>query len=428
MKARRLVQLVRINLRRDRRGSILAAFGIALGVGALAFFVALGLGVGDVVRTRIFPADARLVEVVPPTISVNLFGGVRLDDAAVERLRAIPGVAEAHRKMQIRVPAISRYDGAFFGRRLRMGLEILGEGVDPGLVAADVFEGRAFADPGEDRPIPVLVSTRLLEIYNRSFAKNRGLPALQPGLLGGFQFPVTWGRSFVTASAAAREQVALDDLVLVGVSDRALLQGVTVPLETARRINRRFGEDAETYSAVVLVARTPDAVPAIGEAVRAMGFEIDDGERAMAERVGAGVAITTAALALLSLLVCALAAANIALALGAAIRNRAREIGILRAVGATARDVAALVIAEAAVLGVVGGAAGAAFALAAAAGVDAAAAAWLPDFPFKPESFFRFPPWLLGGAVLLGALAALAGAWPPARRAARLDPARAIGA
>lgn len=427
MKARRLLPLVSVNLRRDLRGSLLAAFGIAIGIGALAFFVALGGGVGQVVREKIFPADARQVQVVPPAVSLNLFGGVRLDDAAVQRLRALDGVEEAHRRMQVRVPAISRYDGVFFGKRLRMGLEILAEGVDPELVQEDLFEGRRFEDPQEGGTIPVLVSGRLVEIYNGSFARARGLPVLQPGLLAGFQFPVTWGRSHVTAAAASRTRTASDEAVLVGVSDRAMLEGITLPLETARRLNERFGEDATTYSSVVLVARTPDAVPAIAERVRAMGFEIDDAEKKMAERVGAGVAITTAALALLSLLICVLAAANIALSLGAAIRSRAREIGILRAVGATSRDVAQLVLAEAAVLGVAGGAVGALLAFGAATAVDAAAQAWLPDFPFKPESFFAFSPWLVAGAIGLGALAALAGAWPPARRAARLDPARAIG-
>lgn len=427
MKLSRLAQLVSINLRRDLRGAFLSALGVAAGIAALAFFVALGGGVGSVIRTRVFPADARLVEVVPPKVSVGLFGGGKLDDEAVARLRAIDGVAEAHRKMQLRIPAVSRYDGIFFGQRLRMGLEILGEGVDPGLLGDDLG-GKSFEDRGEGAPIPVVVSTRLLEIYNKSFAKNRGLPALSSAMLGGFQFPVSYGRSFVTAAAAAGDKVIAQDSVLVGVSDRAMLQGITMPLESARRLNARFGEDAKSYSAVVLVARTPDAVPKITQAVRGMGLEIDDTEAKLAERVGAAVAITTAALALLSLLICGLAAVNIALTLGAAIRNRSKEIGILRAVGATSRDIGALVVGEAAVIGGLGGLLGAAAARLAAFGVDAAARSFLPEFPFKPESFFAFPAWLLAGGVLLGVVAALLGAYPPARRAARLDPARAIGA
>lgn len=427
MNPRRLLQLVLVNLRRDGRGLALATFGVAAGIGSLAFFLALGGGVGEVVRTRVFPHDARMVEVVPPRVALGIFGGIRLDDAAVETLRRLPGVVEAHRKMELKVPAVSRYDGSFFGQRLRMGLEIVAEGVDPELVRADLPEGSRFEDGGEGAPIPVVLSPRLLEIYNRSFARNRGLPALHEGMLRGFRFPIAWGRSYVTAAAAEGSKVVQREALLVGFSDRAMLQGVTVPLETARRINAAFGQPADRYSSVVLVAATPAEVPAIAEAVRGLGYEIDDGERALAERVGAAVAITTGALALLSLLICALATVNIALSLGASVRTRTAEIGILRAVGASARDVGLLVLGEAGAIGLLGGAAGALLALGAAAAVDEAARRLLPDFPFKPESFFHFSPALLAGAVGLGLLAALLGAFPPARRAARLDPARAIG-
>jgi ABC-type antimicrobial peptide transport system permease subunit len=58
--------------------------------------------------------------------------------------------------------------------------------------------------------------------------------------------------------------------------------------------------------------------------------------------------------------------------------------------------------------------------------VDALASAYLPPFPFKPESFFHFSPALLAGGVLLGLLAALAGAFLPSRHAAGMDPARAL--
>ena len=59
----------------------------------------------------------------------------------VDRLKALPEVSEVYRKMNVRVPAVSRYDGAFFGSQIRMGLEILAVGVDPGLVRSDVQLG-----------------------------------------------------------------------------------------------------------------------------------------------------------------------------------------------------------------------------------------------------------------------------------------------
>ena len=105
---------------------------------------------------------------------------------------------------------------------------------------------------------------------------------------------------------------------------------------------------------------------------------------------------------------------------------RRREIGILRAVGATRGDVAGVLLAEAAATGLTGGLVGVAFARAVAWGLDRLSRTQLPDFPFKPATFFHFE-WrhiTLGVGVAL--LAALAGAFFPARAAARLDPAKAL--
>ena len=103
--------------------------------------------------------------------------------------------------------------------------------------------------------------------------------------------------------------------------------------------------------------------------------------------------LTTSALALLSILICVLAAVNIAHALSASVRARAKEIGVMQAVGASRSDVRNIVLAEAGVVGLAGGAV----------------------------------PWLVVlGGVALGLVAALAGAYFPSRRAAATDPARTL--
>jgi hypothetical protein len=382
------------------------------------------LGVGRVVRERVFPVDASLVDVVPPQISLGaLLGGGKLDQATVDRLAGIPGVDRVYRKMSVRIPAVSRYEGDFFGAQLRIGFEVLAVGVDPELVSHDIAFGE-FRDPHPGEPIPAVASTRLLEVYNKSFAPARKLPQLSPAMVAGFSFPVEFNRSWVAAHASGpsipmRVQVT-------GVSDRGLLAGITIPLETAVRLNRQAGADAETFTGVTLRATDPSSVPRVVEAVKEMGLQIDDQERRMSENAGAAVAIVTSALALLSLLICVLAAVNIAHALSAQVRARAKEIGVMQAVGASRADIRSLILGEAGVLGFVGGAAGTLGALLTALAVDHLASAWLPPFPFKPDSFFSFPPELWVGGATLGILAALAGAFFPSRRAAATDPARTL--
>lgn len=422
MRVSALTKLVKLHLSRDRRGAMSSSFGIAIGIASLVFFVALGLGVARVVREKVFPVDTSLVEVIPSQLSMGLFGG-KLDQAAVERLSALPGVKKAYRKMNVRVPAVSFYDGDFFGRRLRMGIEVLAVGVDPEFVKADVQLGD-FSDPGPGKPIPSVAAARLIEIYNKTFAPARGLPQLSASMLVGFSFPVDWNRSFVAAVAPG--PVTSTQAQVVGVSDRGMLAGITIPLETARRLNREAGSDADTFTGVALQAESPSDVPRIVAAVKDMGLRVDDQERRMSENAGAAVAITTSAMALLSALICVLAAFNIAHALSAAVRAREKELGVMRAVGARRIDIAALVLGEALFLGLIGGVVGTALALLGASGIDMLAARMLPEFPFKPDTFFLVPLWLPMLGLVLGVLAAVAGAVLPARRAARIDPARVL--
>lgn len=424
MTAISLARLVKLSLARDKKGAGFSAFGVAVGVGSLVFFLALGLGVGRVVREKVFPVDARLLEVVPPTLSLGgLWGTGKIDPPAVERLAALAGVERVFRKMNVRVPAVTRYEGDFFGARLRMGLEILAVGVDPGLVERDVQLGK-FADRGPGQPIPVVAASRLLEIYNKTFAPARKLPQLSPAMVLGFAFPVEFNRSFVAATGSG--PVSAEQVQVVGISDRGLLAGVTIPLETAVRLNRAAQADAETYSGATLLAADPSAVPRIAEEVRKMGLQIDDQERRLSEHAGAAVALTTSALALLSGLICLLAGVNIAHALSASVRARARELGVMRAVGASRADVRNLVFAEAGAVGLLGGAGGTALAVLAMKLTDLLSHRYLPPFPFKPESFFHLPWAVAVGGVLLGFLAALAGAYFPGRQAASMDPAKTL--
>jgi len=308
-----------------------------------------------------------------------------------------------------------------------MTLQIPAIGVAPELVAGDVRPGLSFEDPGPgtDRPIPVLLSRRLLEIYDKTIAPAWGVRKLPPLVsVVGLELPVKIGLSILPQRTERR--VADARLRLVGLSDRVPIYVLALPLATVRRLHAEWGKEDQGYSQVSVLARRPEDVPAIVAAVRRMGLSVDEAERAAAERVGTIVLVTTGALAALAIAMCALAALAIAQSLSASVRGRAKEIAVLQAVGAAPSDVRRIVLLEGAMVGLAGGIAGAALAVGLAALADRAAAAALPDFPFRPETFFAFPAWLAALGVIVPAVAAVLGALAPAAAAARVDPARTL--
>jgi putative ABC transport system permease protein len=422
LNAGRLLRLARGNLLRELAAISVSAGGVALGISCLVFFLALGAGLRGAVN-EVFPASTREVEAVLPQVALgNLLGEVKIDEPLLAKLRKLHGVEAAYPKMQLRVPSVSRYDGMFFGREIHMGLELIATGLPPELVSPEIK--RPFEDAGENAPIPVVVNRRLLELYNKVFAPQRGLPRLTDSMIVGFQVPVSIGRSFVAGKTLENQQQG--SIQLAGFSDHSTLAGISIPLATVKRINARFGTDSESYSSVLLRARSSEDIPRIADGVKRLGLELDESERRNALQIGEAVNLVTLALSLLAGLITALAAINTMQAFYASVRERRREIGILRSVGATRNDVAAVILVEAAATGLAGGLLGVVIARAAGALLDHVARNHLPDFPFKPQSFFAFHPAYFALGVGVALLAALLGAFFPARAAARLDPARAL--
>jgi putative ABC transport system permease protein len=444
MKTSNLRRLILQNLGRNKKNFIFSGIGIVAGISSFVFFVALGSGIKRVVATEIFPLDANRIQVVSAAAQFDAWvGGRTIDDEALSRLAALPGVAAVYPRMKLAVPATMALIGSEFPvedltklaglpgltpsmveavRKLQIWMEIMADGIDPRLVKGDAAFG-VFADPPAGRPIPVLLSKRLVEIYNSSFAKTRSLPPISellipyvPGL------PLTLNDSYIDRGIAGPK--LSERIKIVGTSHQALLGGVTMPLDTVRRLNRFFGGDAagRTYDMAVLEIPSSDKLSAVQQAVRRLGFDIDTSQKRMAESVAFAVTLVTLGFTLLSLAMVAVAAVNIAHTFFMIIYERKREIGLMRALGASRRDIRALILGEAGLVGAAGGVAGIILGVGLCVLLNVLAGRLLPDFPFKPRQFFGYPAWLFAGGVVLAVVFCLAGAFSPARRAAKMDP------
>jgi hypothetical protein len=279
-----------------------------------------------------------------------------------------------------------------------------------------------------ERPVPAVISPFLIELYNGAIAPQHGLPRVGRFLAGrfrGFTFTVDLGSSFFGLSRQLQAPPATRRVMLVGVAENAAQLALTLPLGRVKEWNRRWAgeETARELSSVVLKLKEGADVARLGSEVRALGLRLADSG---AERAGLMALLMTLLFALVSLAVLTVAAVNIAHGFFRQVAERRRELGVMRAVGASGSDVMRLVLAEAALIGLWGGAIGLLVARAGALAVDLLSTRAVPDFPFKPDSWFAFG-WLIpAGAVVCSVLACVAGAAWPARAAARLDPAEAL--
>jgi ABC-type antimicrobial peptide transport system permease subunit len=220
---------------------------------------------------------------------------------------------------------------------------------------------------------------------------------------------------------------------IVGVyeSSSDFAYSLFVPYTTAMDLG---DSDGRYVSSLAFAPRRPDlAADAVAEIKTALGtlysFDPAD-ERALdvkeniayTERIEA----TSRALQALVILIAAIAlvlgclgAANV---VGIAVSERTAELGLRRALGATAARIRAEVLTETLLLSVLGGAAGVA--------LGWLAATALGPLEFTPQAILvpTIDARLLGGLLPLLVLAATLAGLPAARRAARVQPAEALRA
>jgi putative ABC transport system permease protein len=461
MSSGRLARLVGHNAVRNRRHFALSAFGIVVGIASFVFFLALSMGVRGWVL-ELFPIDQ--VEVIAPRTSLigalGLESQKKLDDKVVETIGRHEGVRDVVPRMAIAFPAM----GQWWYQDTKLKFDVVGDGINPAYLAGDP-QAALFRDwdaeregkppvrcgpaPGFRCPslhycdtrdttchhrVPMLISRKLVEIYNTQFAKSRGLPVIgameefivQRGGLSKMRLHMDLGATMVEANTTLNAQPRRVEGVLLGINDKAIPIGITVPIGYVKRWNREYlgSEAATTYSSIVVQLENKDDVgPFAAWVEKELDLRLQDSQ---GQQFALVIFVVTLFFLLISLCIVTISAINIAHNFFMQVSERRREIGLLRAVGASQADVRGMFLGEAALIGLVAGIVGVGVAVAAGTAVNLLARQFLPDLPFQPDSFFAFEWWILAGGLVFSVLFCLLGGLVPSHRASRMAPAQAL--
>jgi putative ABC transport system permease protein len=179
------------------------------------------------------------------------------------------------------------------------------------------------------------------------------------------------------------------------------------------------------YSGLVVVSRSLSDVHEVRNAINDLGYSTSAPEQLIAnvQRYLRVVDIVLGAIGLIALVIAALGIAN---ALLAAVRERHREIGVLKAIGARDRDVARAFLLEATLVGFAGGAAGTLVGTTIAAVVGVVVNRYLRQQGLEGVHLMVSYGVVVAGIFGATFLALIAGTLP-ALRAARLPAREAVG-
>jgi hypothetical protein len=284
--------------------------------------------------------------------------------------------------------------------------------------------------------VPIVMSPTMIELYNGQFAKSHGLPIAEldfvkfitsRGGLSAMRFSIGLGLTTIAGSnASMAHRKHRVEGVLVGISNKAMPIGMTVPIQYVERWNREFlGEDAATsYSSIIVRLKDRNQIAVFSQWLQdALDLRLED---SLGEKFATALFVIRLVLVLISLVIIAISAINIAHNFFMQVTERRRELGLLRAVGAAQSDVLLVVLGEAALIGLIGGVIGVGLGWAIAAGVDWGSSYYLPRFPYKPASWFHFKWWIVLGGLVCSTGFSVLGGYLPARRASKMEPAQAL--
>jgi hypothetical protein len=266
----------------------------------------------------------------------------------------------------------------------------------------------------------------------QGYLTRMGLTKKQAAAVVGTEVQLGAPRVFTDSGLPRRFRSRWLRATVVGVVAQETAPGqfvVSVEQSRAARAWTALGDDAEgrvqiptsPYSGLFVIANDLEKVNEVRRDITELGYSTSAPENLVAsvQRYLRVVEIVLGAIGAIALVIASLGIAN---ALLAAVRERRREIGVLKAIGARDRDVQRVFLFEAGVLGLVGGMIGTAGGFGTALGVSAVVNRYLTAQGLAGVRL-GLPALVLLGAVCGSTLLALGAGAMPARRAARM-PAR----
>ncbi len=431
--------------------TFLTSFGVTVGIGALMAMVGFGIGMRKNVtdnfrKLDLFNALTVLPEGDEPAAPVRGRRGpafrrpgvpkpdaALLDDAAVARIAALPGVESAY--PEVRFPAVIRFEGREEYRLVQV-MPVKSASTRASSLAA----GRMFRSDGERAVVvgrtllrqlgvsdPARAVGAMIEIAPLSLDLGLLSPAKLGALLSRRELPFKKEFSPFSVAGVMDVRGAGGPMGLGG--DVLLPPGPAAGLSKLPITNLwdlfRAGEGKLGYSAVNVRLVSPGAADSVRRAVVEMGFStfalIDQ-----FEQIKTGFVLMDMFLAAIAMIAIFVASLGIINTMVMAVLERTSEIGVMKAVGASPRDIQKIFVFESGLIGLGGGICGVVLSWGASRGINPLINYFGARQDLPAMEYFRFPPWLILGAVGFAVLISLASGLYPARRAAKVDPAVAL--
>jgi len=458
MKGYDLLELAVRNLRQSKLRNGLTTVGISVGVASLVAMLSLGVGLQQMATRRL--AGSGLFDTVFVTSRQDFRGFDREDDAKAPHPDQAPVLDEPARVKITHLTNVTEVEPE---------IRVMGEVVSGGEThfgfvtglpmsareneAFDNLKGKFFS--GNDADEAILLTDFAKELNPKNpleligqditlrYGERQSLPqesSDRPQIAGGGNNANSGGGNGDDFGFSVVRK--LQTLRVVGLIDaepyggmRTVSRGrIFLPVGTTERLNMaQFtdmrsslrGASGKSYMTLTVRVKDPGKVAAVQDAISQMGFRtfsVLDATKSL-RRFFTVLDLFLGIFGSLALAVATLAIIN---TLVMAVLERRREIGVMKAIGASDQDVKKLFFTEAGAMGFFGGVLGILLGFAIGKAINFGTGIYLHRHQLPAEAVWSMPSWLVGAAIAFSIVVSLLAGLYPASRAARLDPVQTL--
>src|SRR5215211_3355233 len=441
MKPFDLLRLIFGNLSRRKARVALTAIGVVIGTAAVVILVSLAIGLQKNANEQLYGiGDLTQIQVMPSyggeggPIKVMGGGGggggpaelqqqTLLTNFALNDLRTIPGVESVVARDYLMAGGLIKY------QKMEAGVNIIGiDTADLASLGLEATEGDTELARGT-----VIISVMVPNNFYDPKMRPGQEPPPPPQLYGQqLQMVISkWDDQGVETRKNISLRVAGVLKETRGESDWSIY----MPLDQIKSINewamnRRINYNKDGYSQVIVKVAEVDQVLDISEQITGMGFQAFT-PQSFVEGINNFYKILQFIFGGVGAIALLVAAIGIANTMAMSILERTREIGLMKAVGATNRDVLGIFLGEAAGIGFLGGLGGVIIGWLAGQGINVIAIVYLANQASQqggmpPSVAVYTPVWLPLFALIFSTIIGMISGFYPALRAATMIPVIAL--
>jgi putative ABC transport system permease protein len=458
MKGYDLLDLAVRNLRQSKLRNGLTTVGISVGVASLVAMLSLGVGLQQLATRRL--AGSGMFDTVFVTSKQDFRDFNRDEDRKDAHPENAPVIDEPARIKMTQLKYVTEVEP-----EIRVMGEILNNGQTHfGFVtglpmsareneAFDTLQGKFFSRSDAEEVILLKDFAKELDANNPAALIGKevtlrygerqpldadsdavGHPTLSEGQSPGNdpQAPDNYGFSVVRKMQPLRVVGIIDDEPYGGM--RTVSRGrIFLPVDLTEKLNMAQFTDmrsslrggGKNYQTLTVRVKDPAKVSEVQDAIKQMGFRtfsILDATKSL-RRFFTVLDLFLGIFGSLALAVATLAIIN---TLVMAVLERRREIGVMKAIGASDGDIKRLFFTEAGAMGFFGGLLGIALGFAIGKAINIGTGIYLHNHQLPAEPVWILPAWLIGAAIAFSIVVSLLAGLYPASRAARLDPVQTL--